>query len=103
MNDECREECAMNGIATISCLGFRISRGLSPRGRSRIDGLAITIPPTVLTSWQIAYVFTGPLPWVGLLTLILLGRERMMRLKRKSYPLPETPPRVTVIVPAKDE
>ncbi|MBC8109075.1 MAG: glycosyltransferase [Anaerolineae bacterium] len=51
----------------------------------------------------ITYALLGPLPWLLLLALMLLGRERMMRLKRKVDPLPENPPHVTVIIPAKDE
>ncbi|CAN5662589.1 glycosyltransferase family 2 protein [soil metagenome] len=51
----------------------------------------------------ITYTLLGPLPWLLLLALMLLGRERMMRLKRKIDPLPETPPHVSIIIPAKDE
>src|SRR4051812_30202226 len=34
---------------------------------------------------------------------MLLGRTRMMRLKTETHALPDDPPQVTVIVPAKDE
>jgi cellulose synthase/poly-beta-1,6-N-acetylglucosamine synthase-like glycosyltransferase len=49
------------------------------------------------------YVLVGPLAWLGLFALMLLGRSRMTRLRDKAYALPDPPPHVTVIVPAKDE
>jgi len=49
------------------------------------------------------YILIGPLAWLGLLVLLLIGRSRMMRLRQKAYPLPERLPKVTVIIPAKDE
>jgi cellulose synthase/poly-beta-1,6-N-acetylglucosamine synthase-like glycosyltransferase len=49
------------------------------------------------------YVLAGPLAWLGLLGLMFVARSRMTRLRDKRYDLPDPPPRVTVIVPAKDE
>ena len=34
---------------------------------------------------------------------LFLGRARMMRLMRRSVPIPENPPEVTILIPAKDE
>jgi cellulose synthase/poly-beta-1,6-N-acetylglucosamine synthase-like glycosyltransferase len=51
----------------------------------------------------IIYALLGPLPWLFLVTAIFLARSRMMRLKTESHPLPDPPPHVTVIVPAKEE
>ena len=49
------------------------------------------------------YLLIGPLPWAALVAAIFLGRSRMMRLKTESHTLPDPPPHVTVIVPAKEE
>lgn len=51
----------------------------------------------------ITYALIGPLPWLLLVAAMFLGRSRMMRLKTESHPLPDPPPHVTVIVPAKEE
>ncbi|HMO25199.1 MAG TPA: glycosyltransferase family 2 protein, partial [Tepidisphaeraceae bacterium] len=52
----------------------------------------------------IAYAVVGPLAWGGMWVGLLLARSRMKRLETDpTPPLPDTPPTVTVIVPAKDE
>ena len=51
----------------------------------------------------IVYLLIGPLPWLGYGALLLLGRERMARLARSRDALPLDPPRVSILVPAKDE
>jgi chlorobactene glucosyltransferase len=52
----------------------------------------------------IAYAVVGPLAWVGMWAGLLLARSRMKRLETDpTPPLPDPPPTVTVIVPAKDE
>jgi chlorobactene glucosyltransferase len=51
----------------------------------------------------LVYVLVGPLPWLVLLWLMFTGRRRMLRLKRERHVLPDPPPHVTIIVPAKDE
>jgi cellulose synthase/poly-beta-1,6-N-acetylglucosamine synthase-like glycosyltransferase len=52
----------------------------------------------------LAYLALGPLAWGALGLASLIGRRRMRRLFRPAPPVPpETAPRVTVLVPAKDE
>ena len=61
-----------------------------------MSGLALTL--------FLAYVFFGPLAWGAMGLASLIGRRRMRRLFRPTPPIPpETAPRVTVLVPAKDE
>ncbi len=55
-------------------------------------------------SLLIVYLIVGPMLAVGVLILTLFGRRRMMRLVDAPVPpLPEHPPRVTILVPVKDE
>ena len=49
------------------------------------------------------YAACGPVVWGLLCLAIYLGRKRLNLMKRPAYPLPDAPPRVTVLVPAKDE
>ncbi|MGB7158328.1 MAG: glycosyltransferase family A protein [Tepidisphaeraceae bacterium] len=49
------------------------------------------------------YVLIGPLAWGFLGFMAMMGRRRMRRLARPALALPNDPPRVTVLVPAKDE
>lgn len=49
------------------------------------------------------YLLIGPLAIAGLSALLLLGRSRMSRLEKWRGGLPENPPHVTILVPAKDE
>src|SRR4051812_31267831 len=49
------------------------------------------------------YCIGGPVAWAGMLTLFFISRGKMLRLRQKTYPLPENPPHVSVLVPAKDE
>lgn len=53
--------------------------------------------------WLAAYVLLGPVSWLGIYAGMMLARSRMGRLREPSLPLPEPAPRVTVLVPAKDE
>src|SRR5688500_15019214 len=49
------------------------------------------------------YCAIGPGAWLAMFVLLLLGRRRMTRLMYTSAPLPSSPPRVAILVPAKDE
>src|SRR5688500_10107139 len=49
------------------------------------------------------YILAGPIVWVLFGTGMFAGRRRMMLLQRPHSPLRADPPRVTVLVPAKDE
>src|SRR5688500_5584857 len=52
----------------------------------------------------LAYLVVGPLAWGALGLASLIGRRRMRRLFRPTPPVAaETAPRVTVLIPAKDE
>jgi chlorobactene glucosyltransferase len=48
------------------------------------------------------YLLFGPLAWLAMFAGYALAASRMNRLKR-AMPLPDPPPTVTVLVPAKDE
>ncbi len=50
-----------------------------------------------------SYVAAGPFAWVVFAYLISVGRERMTKLRNAKAGLPESPPRVSILVPAKDE
>ncbi len=55
------------------------------------------------TFWFCAYVLAGPIAW-GLLGFVLLNGHRKLKLLERPYrPLPESPPHVTILIPAKDE
>jgi cellulose synthase/poly-beta-1,6-N-acetylglucosamine synthase-like glycosyltransferase len=50
------------------------------------------------------YALLGPLPWVVILLGSFAGRRRMARLvPGEPRPMPEVPPSVLIVVPAKDE
>jgi chlorobactene glucosyltransferase len=49
------------------------------------------------------YLLVGPLAIAGFTALLYLGRSRMARLEKWRGALPENPPHVTILVPAKDE
>jgi glycosyltransferase involved in cell wall biosynthesis len=49
------------------------------------------------------YVLLGPAAWFFVGSMMWLGRRHMRRLNRFAGPLPEHPPRVTILIPAKDE
>lgn len=49
------------------------------------------------------YVVLGPVAWVLFAYLISVSRSRMIRLRRSRAVLPADPPRVSILVPAKDE
>jgi chlorobactene glucosyltransferase len=55
--------------------------------------------------WILAgvYVLLGPVAWVAFAFGMVKGRKRMQLLSRPHPPLPQPPPRVTILVPAKDE
>ncbi len=48
------------------------------------------------------YVIFGPLAWVSMFAGFFLASSRMNRLNKR-LPLPQTPPAVTILIPAKDE
>ena len=49
------------------------------------------------------YALLGPLPAVAVVGLTWAGRRKMDRLRGIAPPLPESPPRVTAMVPVRDE
>lgn len=49
------------------------------------------------------YLVVAPLAWLGLWCGLLLARARMGRLRGRLPPLPDPPPMVSIVVPAKDE
>jgi cellulose synthase/poly-beta-1,6-N-acetylglucosamine synthase-like glycosyltransferase len=51
----------------------------------------------------VPYVIFGPLLWALLAIGMALSYTRMSRLRRPIRPLPANPPRLTVLIPAKDE
>ena len=58
----------------------------------------------VSSDWLLwTYILIGPLAWMGLWIGLALARTRMGRLRGSLPPLPDPPPRVSIVVPAKDE
>ena len=51
----------------------------------------------------LAYLFVGPLTWVLYGLLMHAGRRKMLLMNRPPHPILGTPPRVSLIIPAKDE
>src|SRR5205809_7393604 len=51
----------------------------------------------------LTYVILGPCIWVGAFIGMAIGWSRVNRLRKDNPPLPEDPPHVTILVPAKDE
>jgi chlorobactene glucosyltransferase len=51
----------------------------------------------------IIYAIVGPLTWVAFATIALLAYGRMRKFRRPRLPLPDPPPPVTILIPAKDE
>ena len=52
----------------------------------------------------LAYVLVGPFVWVAYGVLMYAGRRKMLLLRRPPPPLKaDPPPRVTILIPAKDE
>jgi glycosyltransferase involved in cell wall biosynthesis len=49
------------------------------------------------------YLLVGPLAWVLMFVGLFMGRARMNRLLRMRASLPPNPPKVSILVPAKDE
>jgi len=49
------------------------------------------------------YIALGPVAWGMLAVLFYLAHGRMNKLVRPGHALPQPPPRVTILVPAKDE
>ncbi len=58
---------------------------------------------TLEISLYIFYLLLGPGMVVGIIVLIAIGRRNMRLLERPLRPLPDSPPAVTVLIPAKDE
>jgi cellulose synthase/poly-beta-1,6-N-acetylglucosamine synthase-like glycosyltransferase len=64
-----------------------------------------TPSPTILsavTALLILYILVGPAPWLLFAIGVLLGNARMNRLRRP-VTQPSTHPRVSILIPAKDE
>jgi len=55
------------------------------------------------TIFLTVYILLGPLAWAALIAGFYLGRSRMNRLQRKFQALPDDPPLVSIVIPAKDE
>jgi chlorobactene glucosyltransferase len=55
-----------------------------------------------LLLWMV-YLLLGPLTWVGFGFAMVKGRKRMNLLTRPLFPLPVPAPKVSILVPAKDE
>src|SRR3954464_3274474 len=51
----------------------------------------------------LSYLAMGPLAWAFYGRMIVAGRRRMLLMKRSPQVLPGEPPRVSVLIPAKDE
>ena len=49
------------------------------------------------------YLLVGPIAWLALWLGLLLARARMNRLRGDPKPLPDPPPPLSIVVPAKDE
>lgn len=49
------------------------------------------------------YLLLGPITWILFGVAMFGGRRRMMLIGRPHLPLPKPPPRVTILIPAKDE
>lgn len=60
----------------------------------------MTDAPTIF--WML-YLILGPLAWMGMLTVFLMGRRRMLRLRDEPVTVLSDPPHVTILVPGKDE
>jgi cellulose synthase/poly-beta-1,6-N-acetylglucosamine synthase-like glycosyltransferase len=58
---------------------------------------------TLISAPLAIYLLIGPLPWVLLFVSSFLGRVRMNRLRNSTAQLPQNPPHVTIVIPAKDE
>lgn len=50
-----------------------------------------------------AYLCVGVVAWVAFGFGMITGRKRLSILRRPPYPLPEKPPKVSILIPAKDE
>lgn len=51
----------------------------------------------------LAYLLIGPLLWLGIIVAAASGHRRMNRLREDRAALPDPPPSLSIIVPAKDE
>lgn len=68
--------------------------------RDTLTRLNLNTPESILF---IAYLLAGPAAWALLALGTYLGRSKMLRLYRRPLALPDDPPAVTALVPAKDE
>jgi chlorobactene glucosyltransferase len=66
-------------------------------------GFLISLARTLISASLLIYLVIGPLAWVLMLVGVAMGRVRMGRLLSWREPLPENPPPVTILIPAKDE
>ncbi len=58
---------------------------------------------TTEATFLVLYLLFGPLLVIVMTVLALTGRQQMRLISRPLKPLPESPPSVTVLIPAKDE
>ncbi|HEX3358529.1 MAG TPA: glycosyltransferase family 2 protein [Tepidisphaeraceae bacterium] len=71
----------------------------TPQSPVRYRALFILAAPNLF----IAYFLLGPFVWFGSFILMAFGWARVNRLRASKDALPENPPPVTILVPAKDE
>jgi cellulose synthase/poly-beta-1,6-N-acetylglucosamine synthase-like glycosyltransferase len=65
---------------------------------------AMFVPPLAApTAALTIYAILGPLAWIAFAAIALLAYGRMRRFRRPRMSLPEPPPAVTILIPAKDE
>lgn len=74
----------------------------------RRDAVTVSVPPAIFAAAAVSnalvlYAMVGPLAWAGFAALALLAYGRMRKFRRPRMPLPDPPPRVTILIPAKDE
>jgi glycosyltransferase involved in cell wall biosynthesis len=61
------------------------------------------VSPTGEWILYLSYWFFGAITWAGFALALVNGRERMRILRRPTPPIPQPPPSVSVLIPAKDE
>src|SRR5207248_2943771 len=69
-------------------------------GNNRVSFAALSSAEHILFA---IYLIIGPGAMIGLLASLALGYSRMNRLLVRKYPVPQPPPHVTILIPAKDE
>ena len=68
-----------------------------------VPNFAIPFVAAAVNPALVLYAIVGPLAWAGFAAVALLAYGRMRKFRRPRGPLPDPPPRVTILIPAKDE